>query len=181
MKRLLILALAAGIAVCAADAPRIKRSALQALERSLDVMLLSSSDPCELLGNTRGIYLDNYGAVFTALANLVYTPTPNPFRPKISPAELRALHDRKLVKLEALKNQMREALVTLAADPALDSVRPNEQIVCGVSLFYYSWEDVKGLPAQMIVQGEKQKLLEVEKGSTPKSGLATIVKVQELF
>lgn len=180
MKRVAFALLLACASLAIAEAPRIKRSAMETLERTFDQMLATSPEPCELLGNTRGIYLDNYGAVFTALANLVYTPTPNPFRPAISPAEIHTLHERKSRKVTALEGQMKQMLVNMAASSALDSVRPTEQIVCGVSLFYYSWEDVKGLPSQIVVQGEKQKLLEIQTGRAPKTELDNVVKVQKL-
>ena len=180
MKRFLVGLLVVGAGLALAEAPRIKRAAMQSLEQGFDAMLSSAPEPCELLGNTRGIYLENYGAVFTALVNLVYTPTPNPFRPALSATELRTLHDRKVKKIAMLKGQMQEMLLTMAASPGLDSVRPNEQVVCGVTLFYYSWESVDGLPRQIVVQGEKQQLLQVQNGKLPKSQLESIVKVQEL-
>jgi hypothetical protein len=36
---------------------------------------------------------------------------------------------------------------------------PGEQVVLAVSLFHYSWEDYSGLPGQIVMQAERQKLL----------------------
>ena len=46
----------------------------------------------------------------------------------------------------------------------LDDVPPSEQIVLGVALFYFSWEDTSGLPSQVLMQAEKRKLVEVQTG-----------------
>ena len=67
----------------------------------------------------------------------------------------------------------------MAASPALDSVRPGEQVVCGVTLFYYTWEDTHGLPREILMQAEKQKLLSVQRGQAPRTQLEAMLKVQE--
>ena len=63
---------------------------------------------------------------------------------------------------------------------SLDAVPPNEQVVLGVTLFYHTWEDRGGLPSQIVMQAERQKLLDVQLGRASRSSLDSIIKVQEL-
>ena len=73
---------------------------------------------------------------------------------------------------------MQEALIATAA--SLDTVPSNEQVAVGVSLFYYKWEDTSGLPGQIVMQAERQKLLDVQVGRTPRAALVSTIRVQEL-
>jgi hypothetical protein len=52
---------------------------------------------------------------------------------------------------------MRQLLMASAA--SLENLPPNEQVVLAVSLFHYSWEDYSGLPSQIVMQADRQKLL----------------------
>lgn len=163
-----------------ADAPRVKRAALAAMEKSFDDRLQSAvtQEPFDMLGNTRGIYLDGYGAVFTAELGLVFTPTINPFRLTIPKPEVAAVHQRKVRQLPILKQNMREMLLNCSA--SLDSVPGNEQIVVSIILFNRAWEDTSGLPSQIMMQGERQKLLNVQTGRAPRTILDSVIRVQEL-
>ena len=180
MKRLCLALVLAASAIAAADTARIGRGALARLESRLDNYLVNSDKPCQLLGNTRGVYLDGYGAVFTTMVSLVPTPVPNPFN-DFSQKDIVQVHERKLKQLPVMNEKMQTMLLMMAADPGLEAVRPHEQIVCGISFFYYKqWEILTGLPSQIVMQGEKQKLLDVQSGRIPRSELDSIVKVQEL-
>lgn len=113
-----------------------------------------------MLGATRGIYLDGYGAVFTAEVNLVTGPTMMPMRAEVTKEEKDRHRQKKIERLPQLKRMLRQALVESAA--SLDTVPPDEQIVIAVFLTRYSWEDVSGLPVQLILQAPKKKLLEAQ-------------------
>jgi hypothetical protein len=181
--RRVALGLAAGILLligaAAADGPRVTAQAVSRLEGQIDSLFAKGPTPCDILGNTRGVYLDGYGEVFTSLLSLAPTPTPNPFRTFTS-KDVMDIHARKVKQVPVLREKMRDTLLAMAASPALEGVRGDEQIVCGVSLFYYSWEDTNGLPAQIVMQGAKRKLLDVQAGRVPRAQLDAIVKVQEL-
>lgn len=182
MRRLAFSAVLVGIVAAIAgfgDAPRISRIALSRLEGQIDSGFAAGPDSFDIWSNTRGVYLDGYGAVFTTMISLAPTPIPNPFH-QLTQKDTVSVHDRKLKELPALRAKMRETLLNMAESPALDSVRPNEQVVCGVTLFYYKWEDTAGLPGQIVMQGEKGKLLDVRMGRTARSDLASIIKTQEL-
>ncbi|MGI8989943.1 MAG: hypothetical protein ACR2I2_10205 [Bryobacteraceae bacterium] len=171
---------AAALGTAMAEAPRVKRAALAAMEKGFDMKLLSAAaqEPFDLLGNTRGIYLEGYGAVFTAEIGLVYSPTINPFRLAIPKPEMIAVHQRKLRQLPILKENMRQMLLDCSA--SLDSVPPAEQIVVSVILFNRAWEDTSGLPSQIMMQAERQKLLDVQTGRAARANLENAIKVQEL-
>ncbi len=68
-----------------ADGPRVGLTAVRAMEQSFDksVVTASPESPFDLLGTTRGVYLDGYGAVFTAEVNLMVTTNITPFLQKI--------------------------------------------------------------------------------------------------
>lgn len=143
-----------------AAVPRVKRAALAAMEKSLDGRLerIGAEDSFALLGNTRGIYLEGYGAVFTAEVNLLEGPVITPFRQIIPKEDIARLHTRKLERLPVLKRKMRELLSDAAA--SLDTVPDAEQVAVGVTLFHFSWEDVSGLPRQVLMHAQKKRLLD---------------------
>lgn len=177
MKRTFVAILICGAcaALLLADAPLINRFAMSKLEAQIDALF--DTDMCNVLGNTRGVYLDGYGAVFTTLVN-VRTELPNPFN-DFTATKILQIHDTKLKELPALREKLRQSLLILAASPQLDSVRPGEQVVSGVTVFYYKWENTHGLPREIIMQAEKQKLLSVQSGRVPREQLEAMLKVQE--
>ena len=138
---------------------RISRAALSGLEKSFDhrFQRANVSDSFDLLGTTRGVYLEGYGVVFTAELSLIVTPNLNPFHQVFTAEEKARVHQRKLERLPLLKRNMQEMLIASAI--ALENLPPNEQVVLAVTLFHYSWEDSSGLPAQIMMQAERQKLL----------------------
>jgi hypothetical protein len=176
MRLLLALALTGGLAFAQA-APRVSRHNLATVERGFDLAVerISPLDPFYLLGNTRGLYLDGFGAIFTAEVNLVASAAANPFRPAFTAKEIAALRVKKLKRVDTLKTQMRSALVSSVT--ALEGVRPEEQVVLGVSLFYFKWEQVKGLPTQIVMQAPKKALIEAAKGN--EAVLQAALRVQE--
>src|ERR1700757_1287052 len=66
-------------------AARIPAQTIRGLERAFNDRLIALADinePLDLLGDTRGVQLDDYGVVFTSEVSLVITPTITPFRQK---------------------------------------------------------------------------------------------------
>ena len=148
-------------ALAPTDRPRAIRASLAALERIFDSRIERQSveDPFMLLGTTRGVYLEGYGAVLTAEVNLVTGPALTPFRPALSKDEIARLRAKKQQRLPLLRQLMREMLLDAAG--SLDAIPPGEQVVLAVTLFYYSWEDRSGLPGQILMQAPRQQLLAV--------------------
>jgi hypothetical protein len=182
MKRLLIFAAVLGAAKWAAVAqgPRVGYAAIRAMEKSFDqrVVTLSTDTPFDLLGNTRGVYLGGYGAVFTTEVNLLVTNNVSPFLRTIPKEYVVKVHAQKLQRVPLLKRSMQDAMVATAA--SLDNVPPGENIVLGVTLFYYNWENTSGLPAQIVMQAQRQKLLDVQLGRASRASLDAVIRVQEL-
>ena len=174
----------AGAGICAAlaiaAAAGVSRVALHAVELSFDkrIQTLSTDIPFELLGSTRGVYLEGYGAVFTTEVNLSQSANISPFQLTIPKEYAAKLRLRKMDRVPVLKRSMQEEMLAMAS--ALDGVPPREQIVVGVTLFYFKWENTGNLPAQIIMQAERQKLLDVQLGRARRDSLASIIRAQEL-
>jgi hypothetical protein len=168
---------AATAALVVADVPRVSRAAMEQLEARIDGLF--ENDKYNVLGNTRGVYLDGYGAVFTTLIS-VRTEMPSPFN-TFTPRKVAEIHAIKLREIPDVRVKMRQSLLLLASSPGLDSVRTNEQVVFDITMLYYkSWEDTHGLPREITMQAEKGKLLAIKPGTPSESAqLDAIVKVQE--
>lgn len=156
-----LVALLLALAAPGAQPPKtaISRASLAPIESGFDARMSTpgQADPYDLLGNTRGVYLEGYGVVFSTEVNLIVAPAITPFRPTISKEVVEAVHRRKLAKLDVLKKAMREMLTSSAA--ALDTLPPSSQVVLAVTLFYYSWEQRAGLPSQIVMRAPRSALL----------------------
>jgi hypothetical protein len=150
---------AAGGTLQAPGAAKVSVSALYAIERAADDRLRGIGEPntVDILGATRGIYLDGYGAVFTAEVGLVTPPAIYPFHPTITPQEKAGVHQKKVQRLPVLKTTMREILRAAAA--SLSGVPDSQQIVLAVRLDYMKWEDTSGLPAMIMLKADRKSAL----------------------
>ena len=72
--------------------------------------LFDANDPLDLLGFTRGVYLDGYGVVFTTEVSLMVTPRPSPFMQTISKEMADKVRRRKVERLPFLKAIMKEMI-----------------------------------------------------------------------
>jgi hypothetical protein len=165
--------LLAGIVLIAASvAPRVTRNNLVTMEKLADskVIQLDSNTPAEVLGLTRGVYLDGYGAVFSAEVDPNPYAAPNPFRPSYKEAELEKLRLQKLARIDVLKKKMVESLVVMAK--GLEGVQSSEQVVLAVTIPYYVWEKSGGMPRQIVIQAPKSALMNPTK-------LESALKIQE--
>jgi len=140
---------------------KIPLSAFVNLERTFDARVASMSadnfGPVDLLGATRGIYLDGYGAVFTTEMGLVQTPTINPFNSTITEPQKERVHSAKISRLPGLKKAMTEAVRSIAA--TLTQVPDDQQIVLAVRLDYSSWERTAGLPGLIVAKADRRDAL----------------------
>jgi len=106
MKRLLILASLASVLWAV---PVVRRTSLASLETFFERTLRGAD--MEILALPRGVYLEGYGAVFTADVNLTYVPTPNPFRLTIEKPEIDRIYQKKLALLPVLRDRMQQVLL----------------------------------------------------------------------
>jgi hypothetical protein len=153
---------AASVQGGASDTPRVGRNLIAAAEKNLDNRFtrLWDDNPFVVLGPTRGVYLDGFGGVFTAEVNLVAGPVVGIMTPPRTLAEIARHKKKKSERIPELKKALQLALAELAASPEMAAVPPDEQIVLVAFLSHYPWEDLTGLPAQITMQGSKQKLVE---------------------
>ncbi|MEO7652762.1 MAG: hypothetical protein ABIZ80_20060 [Bryobacteraceae bacterium] len=171
----LLLILLAGAVVLYAAVPRVKRAAVAAVERQFNQSVESlADDPFLLIGQTRGLYLETFGAVFTAEVTLANAPTLTPFNQSITPKQIADVRAKKLARLPVLRHHMQETLLHAAS--ALPEVPAAEQIVISVTLLSRTYEDVHGMPTQILMQGQRSKLVEASLGQIPRDG---VIRVQE--
>jgi len=178
VKRLcLTLFLAAGLA-CAAgpDQEHATVVSVVSMQKSIDRQLahLWPDEPYFVLGTTHGVYLDGYGAVFTAEVNLASAPV-SPLAPVPSKERINQHHQKKLDRLPQLEQAMREILVQTAA--SMDTLSDKDHVVIAVSLTSYSWEPA-GLPCQIIMQGQKGALM-AARSANGGPQLASLIKAEE--
>jgi hypothetical protein len=148
----------------AGDAPRVPRNTLAATEKKLDNSFtkLWSDNPFVVLGPTRGVYLEGYGAVFTAEVNLVAGPIIGIITPPMTKQDIAQHKQRKIARIPELKKALEKALADTAASPEMAAVPPDQQIVLVAFLSHFPWEDLDGLPAQIVMQGTKKQLVDAQ-------------------
>jgi hypothetical protein len=171
------LLLAVAASTIASDAPRVNRDQLVAVEKLLDshYARLWEDNTVAVLGPTRGIYLDGYGAVLTTDIDVVTGPTLLFMRGPLNKDEVEKFRQKKIGRLPDLRRAMRQALIDSAA--SLDNMPAEEQIVVVAFLSRYPWEDVKGLPKQIMMQAPRKSLLGAQRAGAP--GLDEAIRVQE--
>ena len=135
---------------------RIAPQAFVVLEKSFDTKLATLAgvdEPVDVLGLTRGIYLDGYGVFFSADVSLVVTPERNPFRREISKELAARVRQRRVERLPLLKTAMKEMVRKIAT--TFTQIPASQQVVIAVRLYYGSWEDSAGMPAQIIAKADR--------------------------
>ena len=155
------------------------RAELAAVEKNIDTRFkrISLESPIDLLGMTRGVYLNGYGSVFTAEVNLLVAPGISPFRPSVSKEEVAQVKSFKMRRLPEFRALMQQLLLDSAG--ALDRVPENEQVVLAVTLLYQSWEDRSGLPATIQMQAQRRALLDIATNRVPRTSLASTIQMRE--
>src|SRR6202790_3774579 len=110
---LLLVVAASAIAV---DAPRVPRSTVALTEKSLDDRFnkLWSDNPFVVLGPTRGVYLEGYGAVFTAEINLVAGPPIGIMMPPPDKQDIARHKQQKIARIPELRKALAKMLAVTA-------------------------------------------------------------------
>ena len=172
-----VVILAAGMVFAAG--PEQARAAMVSIvsqQRSIDGKLahIWPDEPFFVLGTTHGVYLQGYGAVFTAEVNLATAPV-SPLMPVPTQEMINNHHQKKMARVPELERVMRELLVQTAA--SMSTLSDTDNVVIAVSLTSYSWEPT-GLPSQIIMQAPKGALMNA-KGADG-TQLASLIK-SEVF
>ncbi|MBZ5578511.1 MAG: hypothetical protein LAP40_18270 [Acidobacteriia bacterium] len=139
--------------------PAVSNQTITQLERRLDNKISSTggTDPMLLLGPARVLYLPGFGAIVTQEVSLVVAPVISPFQLQIPADQAVKVHQRKLEHVPLLKQAMREMWADAAT--TLGAVPETEQMVLAIRLLYQPWENTAGLPAQVVMRGERKPAL----------------------
>src|ERR1019366_3966807 len=127
----------AGDNLSAPRAARIPAEAIRELERTFNDRLsgLAGVDqPAELMGDTRGVQLEDYGVVFPTEVSLVVTPGLMPGRPKIPPEMAARVKVQRVERLPLLKAAMKDMMHTMATE--LGQIPAGHKLVLVVRLYY---------------------------------------------
>ncbi|MGD0778668.1 MAG: hypothetical protein ABSC05_38295 [Candidatus Solibacter sp.] len=136
-------------------AARIPLDAIRGLERTFNDRLsglAGVNEPAELMGDTRGVQLEDYGVVFTTEVSLVITPGLMPGRPKIPPEMAARVKVQRLERMPLLRETMKGMMRDMAA--AFPQLPAGQQLVLVVRLYYGAWEDTTGMPAQVVMRAD---------------------------
>lgn len=146
-----------------AEPGRVSRSSIEATERNLnrEIAGLWPEDPFLLLGTARGLYLTGYGAVFSAEVDLAPGPSISPFHQTMTPQNIADHRKKMLDRLPRLKQEMAKMLAGAAA--SLDTVPAGEKVTLGITLTPHAWEDRTGIPSQIVLTGERGRLVEAQR------------------
>lgn len=139
-------------------APRVSLVTLSQMSRGFDREFqgFAPADPIDVLGRTRGIYLDGYGVIFSTELSPIMTPNVSPFRPNISDQDRAAVRQRKLARLPAVEKLMNSMLQSAARE--LAALPDDRQIVVAVKFLYLPYEDTNGLPGQLVVKATRRAI-----------------------
>jgi hypothetical protein len=154
------------------------RSSLHTVELDLQDQLRSNEvlSTMYVLWRPRGAYLEGYGAVFSLELNLVPMADVSPFQKPYNDEQKSQLNVRKRQRLEQLAEQARRMLV--AASSKLNVVPESEKVALVVTFFHYNWEDLTGLPTQLVVQAPRGTLLANAAGNLSPADLKAQVQEQ---
>ena len=162
------------VATAPLQRPGISRQTFSEIEKSFDSQLSATggAHPIDILGLTRGIYLQDYGLVFTTEVSLAQTPGLNPFRKEITQDLKNEIFRQKMDNLPLLRKVMRDmvkttALTMGAAGVKMNILKPNAQVVLAVRISYLPYEITNGLPGLIVMKADLQ------------SALADNIKVEE--
>jgi hypothetical protein len=150
----------------------VKRDVLKSLEADLTGSFRSHE--MEIYGFPNGLYADGVGVVFTTEISLTYAPMINPFQQTFPPEYKERIRQKELKQVPVLREELKQFL--LKSSVTMDTLPANELIVVGVKISHQIWEDKTGVPEQIVMQGQKSKLMDAKLGKAPADGA---IKVQE--
>jgi len=140
-----------------AETAPVSLQVLRGLERGMDTRIATTGGkiPCNVLSSSRGIYVSGLGAVFSAEVELAPTPGSVGVFANISPQQKARYRQDKLANVPLLEQTLRDMALSLAASPAL-RLADNEQVVVAARLVYRSWEDLTGMPGQIVAHLDRR-------------------------
>jgi hypothetical protein len=142
------------------DQPHLSFDIVQKIERQFDQKLGTPGlkEPFDLIGPTRGLYMQGYGMVLTAEVDLIVVPGAYALIRHTPTGEEKAqIHARKLEQLRILEQAMRDMLTSSAQQ--LDIMPQTEHVVLAVRLLYKPWEDTSNLPTQILMSADRKSAI----------------------
>jgi len=163
-------------AIYAATTPRVSGNVLKAVELNLDdrIKSLWPDNPFPIMRSTRGLYLDEYGAVFTVDVSPVLSTT-SMMHPTVTKDEVAKAHKARGERIAQLKKAMPLAVADVAT--SLDTMPGDDQVTLVVYLQHHEWEDISGMPGQITFRGKKKALMDAKRAGV--AALAQAVTVTE--
>ena len=163
-------------AIYAATTPRVSGNVLKAVELNLDdrIKSLWPDNPFPIMRSTRGLYLDEYGAVFTVDVSPVLSTT-SMMHPTVTKDEVTKAHKARGERIAQLKKAMPLAVADVAT--SLDTMPGDDQVTLVVYLQHHEWEDISGMPGQITFRGKKKALMDAKRAGV--AALAQAVTVTE--
>lgn len=146
----------APVAAAPIGVTHISQGMLATLEKNFDARLvtLNPADPVDMLGGTRGLYVQGFGTVFTMELSLVVSPGIMPMRPTYTPELRAAVRKRKLEQLPKLEQLVKDMVKVSAF--TLTPMPDDQKVIFAVRLRYLPEEDTSGLPAQVVMSADKK-------------------------
>jgi hypothetical protein len=136
----------------------VSLQALHTLEKEMDTRIASTGgkNPCNVLSSSRGLYISGLGAVFSAEVELAATPGGvGLFQTGVGPEQKAKYRKDKLTNVPLLEQTLRDMALSLAASPAL-KMADSDQVVVAARLVYRSWEDLTGMPGQIVAHLDRR-------------------------
>lgn len=162
-----------------AGKPALNFQAVRRSERSIDgrIERYNTESPMEVIGATRAMYLPGTGLLFSIEVSLSPAVGISPFFQGMPPAEVEKIHQAKLGRVPVLRQLLLTLLPEMAKAHA--EIPDTEEIVMGATMFYFPYENRKGLPEQMVVRGTAGKLRQLKTSGDPNDAarVAPIAKV----
>ena len=134
-------------------APQTFRDLEKHFDSRLAQLVPDAPDPVDVLGLTRGVYVEDCGVVFTAEVSLMPIIELNPFRREIPKELADRIHNRRVERLPLLQKAMDNMLHAMAM--TFMQIPPNQRVVLAVRLLYSSWENTAGMPAQIMMSATR--------------------------
>jgi hypothetical protein len=131
-------------------APQTFRDLERRFDSRLEGLVPDLNEPVDLLGETRGIYVEGYGIVYTAIVSLVKAPELTPFLREIGKDRADRVHKLRVERLPLLKAAMKEMMHNMAMTFAIQ-VPPDQKLMLEVRLKYATWENTAGMPAHVVM------------------------------
>jgi hypothetical protein len=163
-------------AIYAATTPRVSGNVLKVVELSLDdrIKSLWPDNPFPIMRSTRGLYLDEYGAVFTVDVSPVLSTT-SMMHPTVTKDEVAKAHKARGERIAQLKKAMPLAVADVAT--SLETMPGDDQVTLVVYLQHHEWEDISGMPGQITFRGKKKALMDAKRAGA--AAVAQAVTVTE--